>query len=79
MRLVAMPALIVAAGPACIETFVAGSVESETELVPYVLVAASAPKAVWKFAERGRWRAGKWGAGSIGYRSDAPHGADRRL
>ena len=79
MRSMAMRALTVGVGPARIEAFVAGSVETETELFPYLLVAASAPNAVWRFAERGRWRAGKWRAGSIGYRSDAPHGADCRF
>ena len=79
MRSMLMLGLIVVAGPACIGAFGRGSGESKTELVPYFFVAAFAPKAVRKFAETGKWRAGTWRAGSIGYRSAPPHGADRRL
>lgn len=79
MRSMAMPALIVAAGPARIEAFATRPGESETELVPSLLVATFAPKAVRKSAETGKRRTGEWRARSIGYRSDARHGADRRL
>ena len=52
MRLMSMLALVVAAGLACVEVLGWGSGESKTELVLYFLVAAFAPKAVQKFAER---------------------------
>ena len=52
MRLMSMLALLVAAGLACVEVFGWGSGDSKTELVLYFLVAAFAPKAVQKFAER---------------------------
>ncbi len=52
MRLMSMLALIVAAFLAIIEIFGWGSSESKTELVLYFLVAAFAPKAVQKFAEK---------------------------
>ncbi len=52
MRLMSMLALIVAAALAFVEAFGWGSNESKTELVLYFLVAAFAPKAVQKFAEK---------------------------
>ena len=52
MRLMSMLALVVAAGLAFVEAFGWGSAESKTELVLYFLVAAFAPKAVQKFAEK---------------------------
>ena len=52
MRLMSLLALIVAAGLAFVEVFEWGSAESKTELVLYFLVAAFAPKAVQKFAEK---------------------------
>ncbi len=52
MRLMSMLALVVAAGLACVEVLGWGSGESKTALVLYFLVAAFAPKAVQKFAER---------------------------
>ena len=53
MRLVSMLALLIAAGLACVEVFGWGSSEGNTELVLYFLIAAFAPKAVQKFAEKG--------------------------
>ena len=52
MRLMSILALAVAAGLAFVEVFEWGSAESKTELVLYFLVAAFAPKAVQKFAEK---------------------------
>ncbi len=52
MRLMSILALLVAAGLACVEAFGWGTGESKTELVLYFLVAAFAPKAVQKFAEK---------------------------
>jgi len=52
MRLMSMLALTVAAGLAFIQVFGLGSGDDKTELVLYFLVAAFAPKAVQKFAER---------------------------
>ena len=52
MRLMSMLALIVAAGLAFVEVMGWGSNGSKTELVLYFLVAAFAPKAVQKFAEK---------------------------
>lgn len=52
MRLMSMLALIVAAALAFVEAFGWGANESKTELVLYFLVAAFAPKAVQKFAEK---------------------------
>ncbi len=54
MRLMSMLALRVAAVLALVEAFGLGSGESKTELVLYFLVAAFAPKAVQKFAEKDR-------------------------
>lgn len=54
MRLMSMLALGVAAVLALVEAFGLGSGESKTELVLYFLVAAFAPKAVQKFAEKDR-------------------------
>lgn len=54
MRLMSMLALGVAAFLAVVEAFGLGSGESKTELVLYFLVAAFAPKAVQKFAEKDR-------------------------
>ena len=52
MRLMSLLALFVAAGLACVEVFNLGAGEKNTELVLYFLVAAFAPKAVQKFAEK---------------------------
>ena len=52
MRLMSMLALLIAGGLAAVEIFEWGSSESKTELVLYFLVAAFAPKAVQKFAEK---------------------------
>ena len=52
MRLMSMLALIVAASLAFVEVFGWGSNGGKTELVLYFLVAAFAPKAVQKFAEK---------------------------
>ena len=52
MRLMSMLALLFAGGLAGVEVFSWGSGNSNTELVLYFLVAAFAPKAVQKFAER---------------------------
>ncbi len=52
MRLMSMLALIVAAVLAFVEVMGWGSNGSKTELVLYFLVAAFAPKAVQKFAEK---------------------------
>ena len=52
MRLMSMLALIFAACLALVEVAGWGSGESKTELVLYFLVAAFAPKAVQKFAEK---------------------------
>ena len=52
MRLMSMLALIVAAILAFVKVLGWGSNESKTELVLYFLVAAFAPKAVQKFAEK---------------------------
>lgn len=52
MRLMSMLALIVAAILAFVEVMGWGSNGSKTELVLYFLVAAFAPKAVQKFAEK---------------------------
>ena len=52
MRLMSLLALFVAAGLAAIQVFGWGSGESKTELVLYFLVAAFAPKAIQKFAEK---------------------------
>ena len=52
MRLMSFLALAVAAALAAVEVFGWGSGESKTELVLYFLVAAFAPKAVQKFAEK---------------------------
>lgn len=52
MRLMSILALVVAAILAAVEVMGWGSGESKTELVLYFLVAAFAPKAVQKFAER---------------------------
>lgn len=54
MRLMSMLAFLVAAALALVEAFGLGSGESKTELVLYFLVAAFAPKAVQKFAEKDR-------------------------
>ena len=54
MRLMSILALIVAAGLACVEVFGWGTGEKNTELVLYFLIAAFAPKAVQKFAEKNR-------------------------
>ncbi|MDE0626858.1 MAG: hypothetical protein OXH99_10705 [Bryobacterales bacterium] len=52
MRLKSLLALAVAAALAAVEVFGWGSGESKTELVLYFLVAAFAPKAIQKFAEK---------------------------
>ncbi len=52
MRLMSMLALIVAAFLAIVQIFEWGSDGDKTELVLYFLVAAFAPKAVQKFAEK---------------------------
>ena len=52
MRLMSGMALAVAAGLAAVEVFGWGSNEGKTELILYFLVAAFAPKAVQKFAEK---------------------------
>ncbi|MYA76438.1 MAG: hypothetical protein F4Y17_02250 [Gemmatimonadetes bacterium] len=52
MRLMSMLALLFAGALACVEVFGWGSGDGKTELVLYFLVAAFAPKAVQKFAER---------------------------
>ena len=52
MRLMSLLALVVAAGLAFVEVFEWGSADSKTELVLYFLIAAFAPKAVQKFAEK---------------------------
>ena len=52
MPLMSILALVVAAILAAVEVMGWGSGESKTELVLYFLVAAFAPKAVQKFAER---------------------------
>jgi len=52
MRVRSFLALVVAAALAAVEVFGWGSCESKTELVLYFLVAAFAPKAVQKFAEK---------------------------
>ena len=52
MRLMSLLALVVAAILALVEVFGWGSGESKTELVLYFLIAAFAPKAVQKFAEK---------------------------
>lgn len=52
MRLISLLALFVAAALAAVEVFRWGSGEGKTELVLYLLVAAFAPKAIQKFAER---------------------------
>jgi len=52
MRLMSLLALSVAASLAAVEVFGWGSCESKTELVLYFLVAAFAPKAIQKFAEK---------------------------
>ena len=52
MRLMSILSLMIAGPLACVEVFGWGSGESKTELVLYFLVAAFAPKAVQKFAER---------------------------
>jgi len=52
MRLMSMLALVVAAILAFIEIFYDGGADRHTELVLYFLVAAFAPKAVQKFAEK---------------------------
>ena len=54
MRLMSLLALLVAAGLACVEVFGWGSEAEKTELVLYFLVAAFAPKAVQKFAEKAK-------------------------
>ena len=54
MRLMSVLALLIAGGLAAIEVFGWGSGEGKTELVLYFLIAAFAPKAVQKFAEKGR-------------------------
>ena len=54
MRLMSMLAFLVAAALAFVEAFGWGSGEGKTELVLYFLVAAFAPKAVQKFAEKNR-------------------------
>ena len=54
MRLMSLLALLVAAGLACVEVFGWGSGSDKTELVLYFLVAAFAPKAVQKFAEKAK-------------------------
>lgn len=54
MRLMSMLAFLVAAALAFVEAFGLGSGEGKTELVLYFLVAAFAPKAVQKFAEKDR-------------------------
>ena len=53
MRLMSMLALIVAAVLAFVEVFEGVGAGGKTELVLYFLVAAFAPKAVQKFAEKG--------------------------
>ena len=53
MRLMSLLALVVAAGLAGVEVFGWGSGD-KTELVLYFLVAAFAPKAVQKFAEKSK-------------------------
>ncbi|MDE0373981.1 MAG: hypothetical protein OXI73_15760 [Rhodospirillales bacterium] len=52
MRLMSFLALFVAASLAAVEVLGWGSGESKTELVLYFLVAAFAPKAIQKFAEK---------------------------
>ncbi|MDE0103139.1 MAG: hypothetical protein OXN89_12235 [Bryobacterales bacterium] len=52
MRLMSLLALAVAAALAAVEVFGWGSGESRTELVLYFLIAAFAPKAIQKFAEK---------------------------
>ena len=52
MRLMSMLALVVAAFLATAQIFEWGSDGNKTELVLYFLVAAFAPKAVQKFAEK---------------------------
>ena len=52
MRLMSMLALVVAASLAFVEVLGWGSGADKTELVLYFLVAAFAPKAVQKFAEK---------------------------
>ena len=52
MRLMSLLALAVAGALATVEVFGWGSGESKTELVLYFLVAAFAPKAIQKFAEK---------------------------
>ncbi len=52
MRLMSMLALLIAGGLAAVEIFELGSSAGKTELVLYFLVAAFAPKAVQKFAEK---------------------------
>ena len=52
MRLMSLLALIVAGGLACIEAVGWGSEGDQSNLVLYFLVAAFAPKAVQKFAEK---------------------------
>ena len=54
MRLMSMLALAIAGGLACVEVFGWGSSDGRTELVLYFLIAAFAPKALQKFAEKGR-------------------------
>ena len=54
MRLMSLLALLIAGGLACVEVLGWGSSgDGKTELVLYFLVAAFAPKAVQKFAEKG--------------------------
>lgn len=53
MRLMSLLALLIAGGLACVEVFGWGSSEGNTEIILYFLVAAFAPKAVQKFAEKG--------------------------
>ncbi len=52
MRLMSMLALVVAAFLATVQIFEWGSDGDKTELVLYFLVAAFAPKAIQKFAEK---------------------------
>ena len=52
MRLMSMLALVVAAFLATVQVFEWGSDGDKTELILYFLVAAFAPKAVQKFAEK---------------------------
>ena len=52
IRLMSMLALLIAGGLAVVEAMGWGSGDSKTELVLYFLVAAFAPKAVQKFAEK---------------------------